>query len=324
MQLSSPDEPCNGLRCNGRCVIREHICDGVPHCPDRSDERNCSGVKPYGKFECWEEEEVRTSPTYFGSEVLIFLVSPWKEFYRNSKLSHWTLLYIRKFTRLAFYLVLGFFLLSFLISDLNSLLSTASNLFLFLLILNPHPLIIHKLTQKSIPSLLPWGTTTHTHTNHTSSSFEWSVDPPHSGACLINEWQCDNGECISKEFLCDGQQDCLDQSDEANDNCRTGKNLLGHLREEHKYIQRTFRKGLSRTEEYFPHFPMFRYSPPIRTRATPMWRGPVLLRQPMLWQQPDLRWTYWLLRWLWWAWLQHSNHHTGKPFRTKEQILYLN
>lgn len=73
--------------------------------------------------------------------------------------------------------------------------------------------------------------TTYTHinnnNNHTpTSTTTWvirAVRPPNGGSCLINEWQCDNGECINKDFVCDGRVDCLDNSDEADDNCRTGK-----------------------------------------------------------------------------------------------------
>lgn len=39
----------------------------------------------------------------------------------------------------------------------------------------------------------------------------------------MNEWQCDNGECIPKEFLCDDRADCLDNSDEASVRCKIGK-----------------------------------------------------------------------------------------------------
>lgn len=33
-------------------------------------------------------------------------------------------------------------------------------------------------------------------------------------ACPDNEWQCHNGECINPDFLCDGNPDCMDESDE--------------------------------------------------------------------------------------------------------------
>ncbi len=38
-------------------------------------------------------------------------------------------------------------------------------------------------------------------------------------SCGANEHQCRNGECINLDFLCDGQRDCLDGSDESEETC---------------------------------------------------------------------------------------------------------
>lgn len=38
------------------------------------------------------------------------------------------------------------------------------------------------------------------------------------------EFQCDNNQCINIEFRCDGTQDCTDNSDESENNCRQGNN----------------------------------------------------------------------------------------------------
>ena len=45
--------------------------------------------------------------------------------------------------------------------------------------------------------------------------------PPHchagngtAAACADHQWRCGNGECIKKEWKCDGEQDCADNSDE--------------------------------------------------------------------------------------------------------------
>lgn len=42
-------------------------------------------------------------------------------------------------------------------------------------------------------------------------------------ACLQNQWQCDDGDCIPDVWKCDGDGDCLDGSDEMD--C-TGGNFL--------------------------------------------------------------------------------------------------
>lgn len=37
---------------------------------------------------------------------------------------------------------------------------------------------------------------------------------PNVTSCRSDEWMCDNRLCINKEFVCDGQTDCTDNSDE--------------------------------------------------------------------------------------------------------------
>ena len=37
--------------------------------------------------------------------------------------------------------------------------------------------------------------------------------------CGANDWECRNGQCISKDFRCDSDRDCQDGSDE--DDCFT-------------------------------------------------------------------------------------------------------
>ena len=34
-------------------------------------------------------------------------------------------------------------------------------------------------------------------------------------ACDKGEWQCGSGQCISLSWKCDGEEDCVDNSDEA-------------------------------------------------------------------------------------------------------------
>ena len=37
--------------------------------------------------------------------------------------------------------------------------------------------------------------------------------------CYKGQWKCSNGRCITKDLLCDGEDDCDDGSDETEDVC---------------------------------------------------------------------------------------------------------
>lgn len=43
-----------------------------------------------------------------------------------------------------------------------------------------------------------------------------TAHPPHSGNCGRDNFQCHSGKCIPKDYVCDADYDCEDQSDEAN------------------------------------------------------------------------------------------------------------
>ena len=50
--------------------------------------------------------------------------------------------------------------------------------------------------------------------------------PPGDTACADNEFQCLDGQCVDVTYLCDGDSDCSDNSDEAQ--CEEdGSMLLG-------------------------------------------------------------------------------------------------
>ena len=37
--------------------------------------------------------------------------------------------------------------------------------------------------------------------------------------CLPDYWKCANGICVDKNYVCDGEEDCDDGSDELSENC---------------------------------------------------------------------------------------------------------
>jgi len=70
-----------------------------------------------------------------------------------------------------------------------------------------------------------------------------TMTPPSPGHCQRGEVPCDNGVCIPLDYLCDGDYDCTDRSDEANCGqykCFTA--VLCHFRP-HYYQSKTIRRA---------------------------------------------------------------------------------
>ena len=48
----------------------------------------------------------------------------------------------------------------------------------------------------------------------TEDSNPWDIIPKNGQECLTDEFQCKDGSCISSRWICDGLNDCDDESDE--------------------------------------------------------------------------------------------------------------
>ena len=59
--------------------------------------------------------------------------------------------------------------------------------------------------------------------NTTNNQTERPTSRPISrpNRCTTNQITCDNGECIHKDNMCNGIQDCADGSDETSEKCRS-------------------------------------------------------------------------------------------------------
>lgn len=54
-----------------------------------------------------------------------------------------------------------------------------------------------------------------------------TLTPP-DGRCQPDEATCSNGQCIPRDYLCDGEQDCSDSTDELS--CGEYESLAHHMR----------------------------------------------------------------------------------------------
>ena len=52
--------------------------------------------------------------------------------------------------------------------------------------------------------------------HHFASVLPVTTDAPPIGPCGAGKAKCLNGQCIPRDFLCDGDYDCADNSDELN------------------------------------------------------------------------------------------------------------
>ena len=44
--------------------------------------------------------------------------------------------------------------------------------------------------------------------------------------CGCGEWECNDGQCINEDSLCDTKLDCDDESDESDSQCGAGGTLM--------------------------------------------------------------------------------------------------
>ena len=47
-----------------------------------------------------------------------------------------------------------------------------------------------------------------------------------STGCSDGQWECNSGDCIDANYLCDGTEDCNDDSDESESQCGGGQYSL--------------------------------------------------------------------------------------------------
>lgn len=61
--------------------------------------------------------------------------------------------------------------------------------------------------------------------SYTKGSNDSHVTTLWPNSCPLDQWQCDNFQCISRESLCDGYVHCSDGSDESRRECEKTGNV---------------------------------------------------------------------------------------------------
>lgn len=69
-------------------------------------------------------------------------------------------------------------------------------------------------TRRPAPPVLTTPPTTTTTTSTTSTTRKAPRPPSPPGPCRVDQATCQSGECIPRDYICDGERDCSDGSDE--------------------------------------------------------------------------------------------------------------